>query len=36
MNTIRRLIFGEVIYAVSFVTLGFLSLFSFFDLVDQL
>ena len=36
MNTIRRLIFGEVLYAVTFVTLGFLALFSFFDLVDQL
>ncbi len=36
MKTIRRLIFGEVLYAVLFVTLGFLALFSFFDLVDQL
>jgi lipopolysaccharide export system permease protein len=36
MSTIRRLIFGEVMYAVAFVTLGFLALFSFFDLVDQL
>ena len=36
MKTIRALIFGEVIYAVIFVTLGFLALFSFFDLVDQL
>jgi lipopolysaccharide export system permease protein len=36
MKTIRRLIFGEVFYAVIFVTLGFLSLFAFFDLVDQL
>jgi lipopolysaccharide export system permease protein len=35
MKTIRRLIFGEVFYAVSFVTLGFLALFSFFDVVDQ-
>ena len=35
MRTIRRLIFGEVIYAVAFVTLGFLALFSFFDVVDQ-
>ncbi|MEN9538899.1 MAG: hypothetical protein RLZZ126_1134 [Pseudomonadota bacterium] len=36
MKTIRTLIFGEVVRAVVFVTLGFLSLFSFFDLVDQL
>ena len=31
MKTIRRLIFGEVAYAVLFVTAGFLALFSFFD-----
>ncbi len=36
MRTIHRLIFGEVIYAVIFVTLGFLALFSFFDVVEQL
>ncbi len=36
MRTIRRLIFGEVTYAVMFVTAGFLALFSFFDLVDQI
>ena len=36
MKTIRRLIFGEVTYAVLFVTAGFLALFSFFDLVDQI
>ena len=36
MKTIRRLIFGEVSYAVLFVTAGFLALFSFFDLVDQI
>ncbi len=35
MKTIRRLIYGEVLYAVAFVTLGFLALFSFFDVVDQ-
>ncbi len=35
MKTIRRLIFGEVLYAVAFVTMGFLALFSFFDVVDQ-
>ena len=36
MKTIRRLIHGEIIRAVSFVALGFLALFVFFDLVDQL
>ena len=36
MKTIRRLIYGEVFSAVLFVTLAFLALFSFFDLVDQL
>ncbi len=36
MRTIRRLIFGEVTYAVVFVTAGFLALFSFFDLVEQI
>jgi lipopolysaccharide export system permease protein len=36
MKTIRRLIHGEIIAAVSFVALGFLALFVFFDIVDQL
>jgi lipopolysaccharide export system permease protein len=36
LKTIRRLIYGEVLGAVAFVTLGFLALFSFFDVVDQL
>ena len=36
MKTLRRLIYVEVIYAVIFVALGFLSLFFFFDLVDEL
>lgn len=35
MKTIRRLIYGEVISAVAFVTLGFLALFLFFDFVDE-
>ncbi|MBA3058199.1 MAG: LPS export ABC transporter permease LptG [Gammaproteobacteria bacterium] len=35
MKTIRRLIYGEVLYAVAFVTLGFLSLFFFFDFVEE-
>ncbi len=36
MKTLRRLIYGEVLAAVAFVTLGFLALFFFFDLVDEL
>ena len=36
MKTIRKLIHGEIIKAVSFVALGFLALFVFFDVVDQL
>ncbi len=36
MRTIRRLIYGEVLAAVAFVTLGFLALFFFFDFVDEL
>lgn len=36
MNTLRRLIYGEVLYAVAFVTLGFLSLFFFFDFVEEI
>ena len=36
MKTIRRLIYGEVLYAVGFVTLCFLCLFFFFDFVEEL
>ena len=36
MKTIRRLIYIEVLKAVAFVTLGFLSLFFFFDFIDEL
>ena len=36
MKTIRKLIHREVIGAVAFVTFGFLALFFFFDLVDEL
>jgi lipopolysaccharide export system permease protein len=36
MRTIRRLVYVEVIQAVIFVCLGFLALFFFFDLVDEL
>ena len=36
MRTIRRLIYGEIFVAVGFVLLAFLSLFFFFDFVDEL
>ncbi|GAC1355484.1 MAG: LPS export ABC transporter permease LptG [Variovorax sp.] len=36
MKTIRRLIYVEALKAVAFVTLGFLSLFFFFDFVEEL
>ncbi len=36
MKTIRRLIYSEVLAAIALVALGFLSLFLFFDLVDEL
>jgi lipopolysaccharide export system permease protein len=36
MNTIRRLIYGEIFRAVGFVLLAFLSLFFFFDFVEEL
>lgn len=36
MKTIRRLIYGEVLSAIALVALGFLALFFFFDLVDEL
>lgn len=36
LKTIRRLIYGEVLSAVAFVTLGFLSLFFFFDLAEEI
>jgi lipopolysaccharide export system permease protein len=36
MNTVRRLIHGEIVRAVAFVGLAFLALFLFFDLVDEL
>lgn len=36
MKTIRRLIHREALLAVTFVTVGFLALFFFFDLVDEL
>ena len=35
MKTIRRLIYGELLRAVVFVTASFIALFSFFDFVDQ-
>ena len=36
MKTIRRLIYGEVLVSITLVALGFLALFFFFDLVDEL
>jgi len=36
VKTIRRLIYVEVVKSVGFVALGFLSLFFFFDFVDEL
>jgi len=36
MKTVRKLIYREVIISICLVTLGFLSLFLFFDLVDEL
>jgi lipopolysaccharide export system permease protein len=36
MRTIRRLIYREVLAAVAFVAVGFLSLFFFFDFVEEL
>lgn len=35
MKTLRRLIYGEILRAVAFVTLGFLFLFFFFDFVEE-
>lgn len=36
MKTVRSLLHGEIIRAVTFVGIGFLTLFMFFDLVDEL
>jgi lipopolysaccharide export system permease protein len=36
MKTVRRLLFREVVVAVALVTLGFASLFFFFDFVEEL
>ena len=36
MKTVRRLLYREIFMAVSFVAVGFLSLFMFFDLIDEL
>jgi lipopolysaccharide export system permease protein len=36
MKTLRKLIYGETLLSISLVTLGFLTLFMFFDLVDEL
>lgn len=36
LNTLRRLSIHREAFAVAFVTMGFLALFFFFDLVDEL
>jgi lipopolysaccharide export system permease protein len=36
MNTIRRLVYGEILVATGFVLLAFISLFFFFDFVEEL
>ena len=36
MKTVRRMIYGEVLSTISLVAIGFLALFFFFDLVDEL
>ncbi len=36
MKTLRRLVHGEMLSSVAFVALGFLALFAFFDLVEEM
>ena len=36
MKTIRQLLYKETFYSIAFVAMGFLALFFFFDLVDEL
>jgi len=36
VKTLRRILYKEIFIAVGFIALGFLGLFSFFDLVDQI
>jgi lipopolysaccharide export system permease protein len=36
MKTLRKLVLGELVVAIGFVTLAFMSLFAFFDLLDEL
>jgi lipopolysaccharide export system permease protein len=36
MKTLRKLIYGETLWSIGLVTVGFLTLFMFFDLVDEL
>lgn len=36
MITLRRLIYGEILQAVALATIGFLSLFLFFDLIEEI
>ncbi|TAF77309.1 MAG: LptF/LptG family permease, partial [Curvibacter sp.] len=36
MKTLRKLLYGEVVTAVTLVTMGFMALFFFFDVVEEL
>ena len=36
MKTMRKLIYGELLWAIGFVALAFLALFAFFDLIEEL
>ena len=36
MRTVRRLLYAEIVKAIVFVAIGFLSLFFFFDFVSEL
>ncbi len=36
MKTVRRLLYRDLVFSIAFVCLGFLSLFLFFDLVDEM
>ena len=36
MKTLRKLLYGEVVTAVALVTLAFIALFFFFDVVEEL
>lgn len=36
MKTLRKLIYGETLLSIALITIGFLTLFTFFDLVEEL